>query len=132
MSDEAAGTFSLEPQDVARSAYHAYRAAGGERAAGEWEGLSLDRQALFLRLAKFGGGELAMLEGKPYSHAGGKLRQLATGAEEPVSPRECLAWEAVARHLTTLLDADDVTDLSALELSWGEWAGRKAPELQSA
>lgn len=133
MRDDDEGTFrDLEIPDVARSAHAAYRAAGGSLAPAEWDGLSLDGQSVFLRLAKFGGGELTMLEGRPYAEVGAKLRDLATRGAWPGEAREGLAWEAVARHLTALIDGDDLADLGALEQSWGPWAAKRhQPELQS-
>lgn len=117
----------LTSEELAASCYRAWSAACAFPGLA-WEQLSLDDQTPWLKVARKGEEILSRMQGKTYHAAGLELHGLA-GDCTFHSP---LAWEAVARHLTTLLDADDIDDLGGLEQSWRDWAAKKQPQPQGA
>src|SRR5262245_65830792 len=123
---------ALTPQDIAASCYRAYTGALG--IADEWDGLSLDCQAPWLVLAHRAPRLFEAQENQPWGLVAKMLfiSYVACGEQQGEqlwltanSLPERLAWEAVARHFVTLLEADDVTDLAALERSWAGWVQKQ-------
>ena len=65
---------------------------------------------------------LTSLEGKPYATGAEELARCFHAGKIPLSPAQMVTWQAVARHLVTIMDDDELSDLAALEESWGPWA----------
>lgn len=94
-----------------------------------WERQSLEKQLPWLRLAQGGPIRLEQLEGATYAQVGREM-WLVTLAERAAEASDAwdhlpwefhYAWEAVARHLMTMLDADDVENVPELEQGWRQW-----------
>lgn len=123
---------SLTQEEIAQTTYRAWAHAWGAPVP-PWETLSLEAQSTFLRLAKHAESAMTRLEGEGYTRVTDELMRLAHGEMEPSrSPRDLIAWEAVARHLATLLDSDEVEGpeaLGDLEASWAPWAARRRETL---
>lgn len=114
---------SLSPDDVAASAYRSFHAACLRAQPPDFDGLPWEEQQEWFRLALGAERLLEEYHGRPYPEAASALAALHAGGDAPrETPRGGVAWQAVCRHLMTLLDCDEVFDLEALELSWREWA----------
>jgi hypothetical protein len=120
-----------ERMTTAQLAASAYR-AGTYASQGEpvaWGLLpEVDRTA-WLRVGRDAEGILSGLDGKTYQDAAlellttflhGRLSDIAAP-----SASFALSWQAVARHLTQLLDDEEIEDLEALEQSWRVWAAKR-------
>lgn len=119
----------LEPLELARSAFKVFCLVMGQ--AEDWDRASLERQQPWLLVGNQAGGLLERLEGNSFAHCGYELMRLHLAPEErpgaltvwnTLPARARLAWEAVARHLATLLDSDEVTSLEEAEALWPAWA----------
>lgn len=131
--EEDIGTLKLAPEQMAVTVANAFFHASG---CGEpsWDALSDDEQQRWLKLAVRGPLLMQTLEGQNFHAVGTKLASFWAGDDgrfyNSLLPRMKTAWQAVARHLTTLLDceADQIGPLSILEASWGPWAARKTEQ----
>ncbi len=117
---------NLTTEDVAASAYRACCYAAQVEAPPSWEGENLDTMQRWLHLAGRAQTGLEDFHGKPYAQGASWLFGVwaqEEGAYEKLPLPLKLCWEAVTRHLVTLLDAEkeDLEDLTSLEKSWGEW-----------
>jgi len=125
----AAPERSGEP--LAASLAAAFAAAFGDDAAPPWGMLAPEAQAGWRRLAAQGEGVLAAADGGRFDAIGLSLRALWDPEAPAPPPGEALklrlAWEAVARHLWVLLEADDADPALRRELeeSWRDWARRR-------
>lgn len=123
-------TAVLTPDELAASCYRAFLSASGLRP-DPWEGLALEHQAPWLRVALHGEAALLSCEGRHPSEGGAALAALQARGDPALlemalgAPRNRLAYEALARHLLTLIDGDGSPDLPALEASWADWATRR-------
>lgn len=119
---------TLGVEETAASCYRAVRAASGSTQ-GEWDALSLEAQVPFLRTARHGPALLERLEGAGWREVAravfAEACPEAEGAWEALPEPYKRAWEAGARHLAALLDADDIDNVEGLENSWREWAKRR-------
>lgn len=115
---------ALTPEDIANTCYRAWSHAWGG-AVPAWETLALEVQVPFLRLARRAESALERLQGQSFSRVTEELMRLAFGEHEPSrTPRDLIAWEAVARHLVALIDSDELDSpeaLGDLEGSWAPW-----------
>ena len=124
-------TETLSPEEMAASAFRAFCFAGQVEVPPSWEEESCENQDRWLRLAQKAQQGLLDFDGQPVKQAAAWLLG-HWSHEEPgkvwgLLPRGLqLCWEAVARHLNTLLDSDEVSDVGALERSWNEWAKERA------
>lgn len=117
------GQKTLSTEDVAQTAWRAFSSAMGSNV--PWDFLSYEAQDPWLRLALRAEKVMQENEGRTYREVAAKLHEAAMGGGQFASPLHTLAWEAVTRHLMTLLDADDIADLDALEKSWAEWVAKR-------
>ncbi len=120
----------LDTRDIAASAFRAFSYAGGVQDEPEWDKLDSETQLRWLHLAKHAEGTLQAMEDKPYQQAAAGLAALWAKTDDPAffetfSKRLQIIWQAVTRHLMTLLDCDDVDSPEPLERSWGEWVDSK-------
>ena len=105
---------------LAQSAYRAHRFAYGlpDETLG-WEGLSIERQEQWLKTAKLAETILKNCEGLSYQAAAAAI--YLAWDENKAEPDDPIAWEAVTRHLTQLLDAyeevDDFKDRKSTRLN---------------
>lgn len=117
----------LNLEETAATCYRAWHYAAAWKQQ-PWDHLSLDEQSLWLRMAKSCERIMELSEGKSYADAGESLAKVHCGDRDVVytvytaNSRLKLAWQALARHLVTLMDSDDVESLDSLEQSWGPWA----------
>jgi hypothetical protein len=121
---------TLTVEEIARSAYNACAHAAMVEDGPNWEGEGTDQQARWIYLARRAQEELPSFDGKKAPEAARWLyEQWARDAGaldwEHLALRLRLCWEAVARHLATLLDSDELEDMAALEHSWGEWTAAR-------
>lgn len=102
-----------------------------------WDGLSLEKQQPWLTVASRGPAKLEKCDGLPlrevafqmfYLQAGAELSDAQKVWEEQLPANYKLLWEAIARHIFTLMDADDATPAES-ELQYVRWFQRKAAEL---
>jgi hypothetical protein len=124
----------LDMEQVAQSACRVFCYVLGGPA--NWEGLSPEEQGAWLQLAKNSDAILTKHEGAHYQVAAQELFAAwveakfgeGTGSTLPwkdVPLIGQLAWQAVARHLHTLLDSDEISDLGAMESLWRPWAEKR-------
>ncbi len=119
MSDKTESGLDLE--EVAQSAYRTHSLVSGK--APMWEGLSFEDMSRWVRLAREGETLLDNLQETPFRVVGKVLAEAWNGmTHRPAGWKEMLAWEAVARHLATLYDAETPPQLPELEAAWPPWA----------
>lgn len=109
---------------AAASAYRVYEGASGR--VGDWDGLSIDAQLPWVRLAQRAERVLEKIEGCTWEEAATALYEdsrEAFGMIADLSP--ILPWVTVARHLMTLMNADDIKGPADSEQFWIEWAKKK-------
>lgn len=102
-----------------------------------WESLSLDKQHPWITVASRGPAKLDKCDGLPMKEAAFQMFHLQANAElseaqkvweEQLPWSYKLLWEAIARHIFTLMDADDASPAES-ELQYVRWFQRKAAEL---
>ncbi len=120
----------MDVETLAASLYRAASKALGNDSH-DWEGLGPDDQLMYLKVAKHGPVDLEKLEGKGYKEAAMALHRLTMKDDEEahlyweaLPPAGRLVWEIIARHLTLLLDADDVV-LEDAEAMWRPWLDKR-------
>ncbi len=115
----------LDTELIARSGWTAYRAAM-QLPLIPWEHASDEEEARWQRVALHAEGLLLTLQGQRFDQIAPVLARSYWRDERPLTSAETLAWEAAARHLATLLDADEIPeDLAKQEQSWAEWAQKR-------
>lgn len=135
------GTLKLTEAELAETAFRVWRSIMGEGGAsfvGKRESLEDYPEAVrdgWSRVGKQAENLLGALEGQPYERAGYHCMALYEGKETRQKSPELwaampklarLAWEAVSRHLTMLLNSDEVDGLDEAEAMWPEWARERA------
>jgi hypothetical protein len=123
----------IDTDILGQSAAHAWRAAMGLSPL-PFEHLSIEDEERWLRLGKNAEEFLGALVDARFNQVGMNLARLWARSSEPLTlkDKEQLAWEATARHMATLLDADQMPrDLEKLEQSWGPWTVNRLPKEQS-
>lgn len=118
---------TLTPEEIAASAYRAFASAGNVEEPPVWENEGYEMQAAWHAVALAAMAELPDFNGQPVHKAARWLASIwSKGRLEderynalPTQLKLC--WEAVTRHLATVLDSDELTDLAGLERSWAEW-----------
>jgi hypothetical protein len=117
----------LSLEAAAMSAWYAWAWAKGI-AQPDLERADDEELARFGRLANKSENLLGSLEGLPVSDVSQKVYEcwdMGRRSYDTLSDKEKIAWEAVTRHLATLIDADEIPDLRSLERSWAKWAEKR-------
>jgi hypothetical protein len=121
-----AGTLDngLSLEAAAVSAYNAFFWAQGLGDKPNFDHLNLDDTAQWSRLALKAEAVLGALEGKPMDVAASEVAKVWSIGKidyKELPLKQQLCWQAVTRHLCTLIDAEEIPHLVTLEKSWGEW-----------
>lgn len=126
----------LPPDELALSAYRVFQAVMGvprRGFVGQDPGLDLlpdGERSGWERVGQQAENLLGGITGRPYWEAGRMVLTLWLGREDRQSviaawdglpERERLAWEVVARHLTMVLNCDELQSLEQAEAHWAEW-----------
>lgn len=117
-------TMTIDASVAAASAYRVFEGASGRT--GDWDGLSLEAQAGWIRLAQRAERILEKVEGRSWEEAATALYEdsrMTIGISADLSP--LLPWVTLARHLMTLMNADDIKGPADSEQFWIEWAKKK-------
>ncbi len=140
----AGNQLKLDSQQAGESAFRVWRSVMAHEAGspggwvGEPPGLELMPEPCrrgWARLGQQAEGVLAQMVGASYQEAACRVMALyldsserphAAAAWGALSETAKLAWEAVARHLTMLLNCDELTSLEEAEAVWPEWARARA------
>jgi hypothetical protein len=112
---------------AAVSCYNVYAYAAGMTEP-NFELLTEDSQSLWGRLATRAEILIDNGEGMKFHEIGKLVAHDWSRGQIPwdqVTDKQKLCWEAVARHLAYLINAEDIPDLQASERSWALWAQQK-------
>lgn len=107
----------LSPAELAETAMRVFANAGG---------ILLDKPEGWSRVILRALGMMHSGEEPTALQAAGTLRFAFYEDHLPVSPQECVAWEAVSRHLANIFSTYDQGDnLAEMEQAWRPWAARR-------
>jgi hypothetical protein len=127
----------LPIEAVAVSAFNAWSYAQGLKSP-NFDHLSIEDMGKWGRLANHAEQLLNSMEGKPLDVATSEVYKFWSregGDYAKLNDWQKLHWQAVVRHLATLIDAEEIPDLQTLERSWGQWVivrGRKLKKHDSS
>jgi hypothetical protein len=107
-----------------------------------WEGLAYEHQLPWLALASRGPAKMQGMEGARLRDVAAQLWKLACAPEDADGAEQVfyqtpddgfrLRWEAIARHLHTLIDCDELSSPEESERMWLDWYSKKANYLTVA
>lgn len=123
---------SLDDSGIAESLYKAVSIAQGNEP--NWDGLGLEDQMMYLRVAKKGPLVAQDMVGESWQDVAYEMYRLSSGQDVEdqqlsmtwanMAPVGRLVWEIIARHLIMLLDADDLV-LGQAEAMWQPWLAKR-------
>ncbi len=87
-----------------------------------WDQLSFAEHDPWFAVARGAINTITACEGKTWREASESLARLCPLVVVPPDGRDMVAWQAVARHLVTLIDAEDVDSVADVEAYWVNWA----------
>jgi len=97
----------------------------------DWAGLAWDKQAPWLTLASRAPKRMESLEGRPLVEVAFEMFKLTCNYEEAEQAQQVwdqfmpanlkLMWQAVTRHIFTIMDCDELSSPGESEQMWYDW-----------
>lgn len=130
---------NLDTNAIAESLYRAVAIAQGNEP--NWDGLSLDDQMMYIRVASKGPAVAQDMEGDAWRDVAFEMYRISNAMDVDeqqlmqswinLSLVGRLVWEIIARHLVMLLDADDL-DMGNAEAMWQPWFSKRMQDEEKA